>query len=425
VNNELPRKRPLGGPKRHWRRPVPEDHINHYPPLIAGAIASGAAAVIGYIFTLGFIMAAWLFAAHGTESTLQVLRAAGIAWQVLHLVPIVIGTTTIGVLPWGFLVIPVLILWKATNWALKSSQPKTAVEFFRVAISISFIYSFCAGVISLISSTNDLYTGFLSSLLHTLLVAFSVTLACVISYAPSRTILTDALPRLFVDGMKPAVISFGLLFAAGSFLTSASLIFNWQQVRAVTTLMAPGFIDGFFMTLLGVGYLPTANVWAMSYVMGPGITLGGGVVTAENASPGAIPAFPLLSILPSETSALAAYLILIPILVGIAIHFLLPKERWSAQGDSITVALSFVIRWREIFTLCSAIGLLSVFVWIAASASSGPLGTGYLKFIGPMPTQVAIAAITVCGLSALLTLVIPRTVMSLLHCWSNREVIPK
>jgi hypothetical protein len=108
--------------------------------LIAGAIAAGVAVVIGYIFTLGFIMAAWLFAAHGSESTLQVLRAAGIAWQVLHLVPIVIGTTTIGVLPWGFLVVPVLIIWKSTNWALKSSRPKTAIEFFRVAISISIAY---------------------------------------------------------------------------------------------------------------------------------------------------------------------------------------------------------------------------------------------------------------------------------------------
>jgi len=425
VNNDLPRKRPIGAPQRQWRRPVPEDHINHYPPLIAGAIASGVAVVIGYIFTLGFIMAAWLFAAHGSESTLQVMRAAGIAWQVLHLVPIVIGTSTVGVLPWGFLVIPALILWKATNWALKSSQPKTAVEFFRVAISISLIYSVCAGMVSLISSTPDLSASFLSSLIHSFLVALVVTIACIISYAPSRTLLTDALPRLFVDGIKPAAISFGLLFVAGSFLTSMSLIFNWQQIRAVTALMAPGFIDGFFMTLLGIGYLPTANVWAMSYVMGPGITLGGGAVTPANASPGAIPAFPLLSILPSETSALAAYFILIPILVGIAIHFLLPKDRWSAQGDSIAVALSHVFRWRELVTLVSAISLLSVFVWLAASASSGPLGTGYLKFIGPMPSQLAFSAITVCGLSALLTLVIPRMVMSLLHCWSNREVISK
>ena len=422
---ELPRKRPAGAPHRQWRRPVPEDHINHYPPLIAGAIAATISVAIGYILTLGFIMAAWLFAAHGSESTVQVLRAAGIAWQVLHLVPVVIGTTTISVLPWGFLIVPVLILWKAIQWALKSSQPKTAVEFIRVAISVSVIYSACAGVVGLISASGELYTGITSTLLHSLLVALSVTTACVVTYAPSRTILTDALPKLFVDGIRPAVISFGLLFIAGSLLTSVALILNWAQVRAVTTLMAPGFIDGFFMTLLGIGYLPTVNVWAMSYLLGPGIMLGGGVVTPENASPGALPAFPLLSILPSESAALAAYFVLVPILIGIAIYFLIPRERWSAQGDSIAIALSFVVRWREVVTLLVSVGLLSIFVWIAAAASSGSLGIGYLKFVGPVPTEVAAAAIAVCGLSALLTLVIPRTVMSLLHCWFNREAITK
>ena len=425
MTNDLPRKRPVGAPQRQWRRPVPEDHINHYPPLIAGAIAAGVAVVIGYILTLGFIMAAWLFAAHGSESTVQVLRAAGIAWQVMHLVPLVIGTTTIGVLPWGFLVVPVLILWKATQWALKSSQPKTAIDFIRIAISISLIYSGLAGLIGLICSTNDLYTGITSSILHTLFVALAVTSVCIITYAPSRTILTDAMPKLIVDGIRPAVISFGLLFIAGSLLTSVALILNWAQVRAVTTLMAPGFIDGFFMTLLGIGYLPTVNVWAMSYLLGPGIMLGGGVVNPENASPGALPAFPLLSILPSESAALAAYFVLVPILIGIAIYFLIPRERWSAQGDSIAIALSFVVRWREVVTLLVSVGLLSIFVWIAAAASSGSLGIGYLKFVGPVPTEVAAAAIAVCGLSALLTLVIPRTVMSLLHCWFNREAITK
>ena len=425
MTNDLPRKRPVGAPQRQWRRPVPEDHINHYPPLIAGAIAAGVAVVIGYILTLGFIMAAWLFAAHGSESTVQVLRAAGIAWQVMHLVPLAIGTTTIGVLPWGFLVVPVLILWKATQWALKSSQPKTAIDFIRIAISISLIYSGLAGLIGLICSTNDLYTGITSSILHTLFVALAVTSVCIITYAPSRTILTDAMPKLIVDGIRPAAISFGLLFIAGSLLTSVALILNWAQVRAVTTLMAPGFIDGFFMTLLGIGYLPTVNVWAMSYLLGPGIMLGGGVVNPENASPGALPAFPLLSILPSESPALAAFFVLVPILIGIAIYFLMPRERWVAQGDSIAIALSFVVRWREVVTLLVSVGLLSVFVWIAAAASSGSLGTGYLKFIGPVPADAAVAAIAVCGLSALLTLVIPRTVMSLLHCWFNREVITK
>ena len=425
MTNDLPRKRPIGAPNRQWRRPIPEDHINNYPPLVAGAIAAGVAVVIGYIFTLGFIMAAWLFAAHGSESTFQVLRAAGIAWQVLHLVPFAIGTTTIGVLPWGFLVVPVLILWKATQWALKSSQPKSAFEFFRIAISISLIYAALAGIVGLVSSTSDLHTGLFSAFLHALLVSTATTIACVLSFAPSRTILTDALPKLFVDGIRPALISFGLLFVAGSLFVSVSLILNWAQVRAVTALMAPGFIDGFFMTLLGVGYLPTVNVWAMSYLLGSGIALGGGIVTPDNASPGAIPAFPLLSVLPNESSAFASFLILIPILIGIVIYFLLPRERWSAQGDSIPTALSFVIRWREILTLLVSVGLLSVFVWVVASASSGSLGTGSLKFIGPVPSQAAFAAIYVCGLSALLALILPRTVMSLLHRWSNRESISK
>ncbi len=425
MTNDLPRKRPIGAPQRQWRRPVPEDHINHYPPLIAGAIAAGVAVVIGYILTLGFIMAAWLFAAHGSESTLQVLRAAGIAWQVLHLVPIAIGTTTIGVLPWGFLVVPVLILWKATHWALKSSRPKTAIEFLRVAISITIVYSICSALVGLISSTSDLRTGIISTLFHSLLVAFAVTTVCIISYAPSRTILTDRLPKLVVDGIRPALIAFGLLFVAGSLLTSVSLILNWAQLRAVTTLMAPGFIDGFFMTLLGIGYLPTVNVWAMSYLLGPGIVLGGGVVTPENASPGALPAFPLLSILPSESAALATFLVLIPILIGVIIYFLLPRERWSAQGDSVATSLSFIVRWREVVTLLISIGLLSLFVWIAASISSGSLGSGYLRFIGPVPSQAAFAALSVCGISALLTLILPRMVMSLMHYWSNREVITK
>jgi hypothetical protein len=189
--------------------------------------------------------------------------------------------------------------------------------------------------------------------------------------------------------------------------------------------MAPGFIDGFFMTLLGIGYLPTVNVWAMSYLLGSGIVLGGGVVTPENASPGAIPAFPLLSILPSESMALAAYLVLIPILIGVIIYFLLPREKWSAQGDSLATVLSFIVRWRELVTLLVSISLLSLLVWIAASISSGSLGTGYLKFIGPVPSQMAFAAISVCGTSALLTLVIPRTIMSLIRYWSNRESVSK
>jgi hypothetical protein len=422
VANVLSGKTPKGAPQRQWRRPIPEEHINHYPPLIACSISAAAAVVIGYVTTLGFVMAAWLFAAHGTESTLTVMRAAGIAWQVLHLTPAVIGTITIGILPWGFLGVPIFIVWKATQWALKSAQPKTAIDFLRVAISMSTIYASLAFALSLMSNTPDLRTPSLTSAVHAFLIALSVTTVCIITYAPSRTILTDALPRIFVDAIRPALIAFGLLLTFGSLFSSISLALHWNEMRAVTTLMAPGAIDGFFMTLLGVGYLPTVSVWSLAYLLGPGILIGGGgAVTPQLVSPGALPAFPILSILPSETSPYAAYLVAIPVLIGVVMFFLIPRERWIAQGDSLAVALSFAVRWRELVTLVISSLILGTLVWLAAAASSGSLGTSFLKYVGPMPNQVAFAAVAICGLAALLTMVLPRLVLSITHCLTHRE----
>jgi hypothetical protein len=426
VANVLSGKKPRGVPRRQWRRPVPEEYINHYPPLISAAIAAVAAVVIGYVITLGFVMAVWLVAADGTESTFTVMRAAGIAWQVLHLTPVVIGTVTIGVLPWGFLAIPILIVWKATQWALKSAQPKSAGDFIRVAVSVSAIYALLAFGLSLISNTPELKTSVISSAVHAFLLVLVVTLVCINTYAPSRTRLIDALPRIIVDGIRPALIAFGLLLTFGSLLTSISLAFHWIEIRAVTSLMAPGAIDGFFMTLLGIGYMPTVSVWALSYVLGPGIVIGGGgVVTSQLASPGALPAFPLLSILPSETPPYASYLVAIPLLIGAAIYFLIPRERWVAQGDSLAIAMSFVLRWREVVTLLVSLVILGTLSWLAAAASSGPLGMSFLKFVGPMPNQVALAAFSICGVAALLTMVVPRLVLSIIHWLTHRESATK
>ena len=420
------RKRPGAGPQRQWRRPVPEEHINHYPLPVAAAIAALAAVLLGIVFSFVVILGIWLFAAHGNESTLQVMRTSGIAWLGMHLVPVNIAGVTIGLLPWGFMVLPITLIWKATQWAFKSAQPQTGKEFWRIAITFSAIYSVLGMITNLITSTSDLNTSLLSTWIHTFLLAFLVTVTCVISYAPSRTMLIDGLPDVVVDGLRPGLVAFATLLALGSLATSISLVLHLSEIKAVTTLMAPGVIDGFFLTLLCIGYLPTASVWSMSYLLGPGVLLGGtGQVSIDVAAPGALPAFPLLSILPSTVSSASGYLIIVPILVGVMIYFLMPRERWSAKGDSFPEIMSYVVRARELLTLLVAVGTLAIFSWLAAAASSGPLGVGYLRFIGTDPTAVALATIGICGLSALLTLVLPRAVLSIIHWWSQRETVTK
>lgn len=420
------RKRPGAGPQRQWRRPVPEEHINHYPLPIAAAIAALAAVILGIVISFVVILGIWLFAAHGNESTIQVMRTSGIAWLGMHLVPVNIAGVTIGLLPWGFMALPITLIWKATQWSFKSAQPVIGKEFWRIAIIFSGTYSLLSVIVNLVTSTSDLKTSIISVAAHTFLLAVLVTFACVISYAPSRTMLIDGLPEVLVHGFRPGLIAFGVLATLGSLATSVSLIFHFSEVKAVTSLMAPGIVDGLFLTLLCIGYLPTATVWSMSYLLGPGVMLGGaGEVSVSVAAPGALPAFPLLSILPSSIPSASSYFIVIPILIGVMVYFLVPRDRWSARGDSFPEILSYVVRARELLTLSVAILVLTFFSWLVAAASSGPLGIGYLRFVGPEPIAVAWATISICGLSAILTLVLPRAVLSVIHWWSLREKVAK
>jgi hypothetical protein len=101
--------------------------------------------------------------------------------------------------------------------------------------------------------------------------------------------------------------------------------------------MAPGFIDGFFMTLLGIGYLPTVNVWAMSYLLGPGIMLVAVSLLQKTPAQARYPLSHAITTCLANQQRLQPIFVLVPILIGIAMYFLIPRERWSAQGDSIAI----------------------------------------------------------------------------------------
>ena len=105
-----PKRRNFVDEDLQWRKPEFESHINKYPFGLASLIAGSAAAIIGLMISFVLVILIWLLAAHGTESTIQVVRAAAIAWQGAQLVPIEISGIAIGILPWGFLIIPIIAL---------------------------------------------------------------------------------------------------------------------------------------------------------------------------------------------------------------------------------------------------------------------------------------------------------------------------
>ena len=411
-----PSRRHLTTVDNQWRKPEFDAQINRYPFGLASVIAGVAAAVIGLMISFVVVIAIWLLAAQGTESTIQVVRAAAIAWQATHLVPVIIGGIPIGILPWGFLVVPGVIIWKTLHWALKSAQPNNGRQFWLIAIYFSLTYGIVSVLISLVSSTEGLRTSLIDALSHTTLIAVIVSIAVLVDFAPSPTILTDRLPKDLVAGIRPGLIVFMMLWLISALLTTASLSFRFDEIKAVAGLMAPSAIDQGFLTLLSIGYLPTIITWTFSYLVGAGIHLGGSaVISTSVVAPGALPAFPLLSILPSEVFPWAKYLIVIPILAGVLIYFLVPREPWKAQGDNLAFAMSYVIRIGEIIRIIFAVLVLAVTTYFVTAFSSGPLGTGFLSFVGPDPVESVTWVVKVVGIAALGTLILPRLLLTFLH----------
>ena len=417
-----PNSRPPARPVRQWRRPVVEEHINQHPAPIAAAMGAGSAIAFGFIATFTVIMAAWLIAAHGTETVNQVLKASGISWLGLQLVPVTIGTQTMGLLPWGFIALPIYFLWRSTHWAIKSADPKTAKDFWSLAGLLAGFYALANLALAVICSTTSLSVNYLEVVLRTFILGALVSTAAILTFAPSKSELLDKLPGPVREAVKPGFTTFMVLLSLGSVLCTVSLVVHFKEISAVAEVMAPVSVDGFFLMLLGVGYLPTAAVWAMAYLIGPGVVVGGtGVVSISQSNPGALPAFPLLSVLPDSAPVSAKVFILAPVFAGILLYLLLPRDSWQPDGDRLVSHLRNLIKPSELVSLGSALLVVASCTLLVMTASSGPLGSQLLKFVGPQPLTVATVLTVELAGTYLVLLILPRMLLSLMKLWQHRR----
>jgi len=144
-------------------------------------------------------------------------------------------------------------------------------------------------------------------------------------------------------------------------------------------------------------------------------------VSLTVAHPGALPAFPLFSLLPNSAPSWGQYLIALPIALGAFIYFALPTGHWQPQGEDARGYFSNIVRLVELKALAAAIGMLGAVTWLFMTISSGALGSQLLKFVGPRAPEVAVALMEVCGATALFLLFVPRILLTLVRMWTTRE----
>lgn len=173
---------------------------------------------------------------------------------------------------------------------------------------------------------------------------------------------------------RPAVGALAVLTIGACVAFVAALVGGFSAVSATLATIQPGLIGGIALLIGWLGYLPATLFWALSYVIGAGITVAGGTVSPLAPLPAPIEMLGL-NLLPTTAQPWWLVGLLIPISAGVIL------TRLAGPAGSRR-------EWVVTRAVALAVVLLAVDLWWFISV--GRLGEGRLELLGPSPLAVPI-----------------------------------
>jgi hypothetical protein len=131
----------------------------------------------------------------------------------------------------------------------------------------------------------------------------------------SRALIPE-IPNAWRDIIDTALRIAGTTLAGlvviASFALMALLLLGFSTEIALYESLHTGILGGLVITVAQLAFVPVALVWTISWIAGPGFTLGiGANVSPFATTVGAVPAIPLLGAIP-ETNTLGEWVTVLP-----------------------------------------------------------------------------------------------------------------
>jgi hypothetical protein len=138
--------------------------------------------------------------------------------------------------------------------------------------------------------------------------------------------------------------------------------------------------------------LPTLIVWAATWIVGPGFTLGtGALVSPLGTNLQIVPALPVLGIVPTDPPAFAFAVVALPVLAAFILGVAVGPRVVTKGGlvASLSDTDFFSQPLVKLAATAAVAGAVSAgFGGLLASLTSGSLGPGRFQLVGPDPSAV-------------------------------------
>ncbi|MBV9832263.1 MAG: hypothetical protein JOZ82_11780 [Marmoricola sp.] len=381
----------LSRPAEKTTTPTPEAGPR---PLGLGAAMAGAAASLGTLLTcMAVCVVGWFLADAGAHGqTTDALRVGADVWLVGHGSGITIGGTPFHVVPLALTAFFAYVAWRTGRWAAATSAPPEDDRATLLAgVVLSGVYVVVTVLTCILAADGLASAGLGRAILGTLLVS-GVGVLGLASGTGRLATWVDRVPGWVRATTRGAVAGFASLLAASAVLVAARLVLGFNEAATVLSSLhlRPGDYAMFAIATLTV--LPNAVLLGGSYLLGPGFAVGTGTVVSPSlVALGPVPAFPLLSALPSSgaTPAWLVGLVAVPVLA-------------AAYGAGRAQRAYGVTAWDSAALRGFGSGLgAALLSTLAIALSGGALGSGRMADFGAPFGQVLVAAIVAMSLGGL------------------------
>ncbi|MET1006689.1 MAG: DUF6350 family protein [Propionibacteriaceae bacterium] len=354
--------------------------------LLAAVGGSLAVALSGWILIAGLTVIGWLAADPGTM--VGALQVGTELWLLANGAGATLGDTSITLIPWAATLVFAFMLSRFAAFAARQCRGGPAAAVGSVAAIM--ILSYAAPVVGAAMFVNGPGSAVRAVVSTVVVVGLA---ACwgssrALSYAPTRSwpVWTRPIPRAVLGAQLAMVVT-------GAAALAASIVLHLDRVLALTNSLEAGLAGGIILTVAQLAFLPNAVIWAASYTLGAGFSLGQAtIVSPASTQLGILPSVPLLGALPSTGPGTMNELwwLAAGALAGAVAAWLVMRARPAARFDetSLVGGLS---------------GLLAGLVFVAlAWASGGDLGSDRLAGVGPRLLPLLLLSATTMGLAGML-----------------------
>ncbi|MDI9894941.1 DUF6350 family protein [Rhodococcus sp. IEGM 1381] len=295
------------------------------------------------------------------------LGAIAGTWFAVHLVPLTIGGTSLGVAP----LLPTLIIgWSVARTVHRAVDPDTERRMVRWVFAASMAGPLAVTAIALAVAGDASTVIGLSS--PNALAAFSWVAG--VHAAASGTglilarwdsqVLRRGLPEWVRALVAPFVRALSILVAGGAAVVLLALLASWETVGALVE-GGRDVVGMLGLTVLSVLYLPNVLIGALAVATGSTAGFGDASVSLFATSGGPLPPLPILAVLP-EGPAQTIWVVMLAVPIGAG---LLLGRDCAIRSADIQVAVS------SVWVVAAAAGVLAALFGYAAGGSLGTFGT--------------------------------------------------